>query len=201
MTTVLTIINIAIMLLFILGLFWMQKKHVSFSKRVFTALGIGIVFGIVLQWIYGVSSEVILKTTDWFNIIGGGYVKLLQMIVMPLVFISILSAFTKLKLKSNIGKISGLIIGILVGTTAIAAAVGIAASSVFGLEAVEIQQGEAETARAQELEGKLGEIQDKTMPQKIVELLPANPFYWCTSNFNYCDRHFCGDHWNSVSWS
>jgi uncharacterized protein len=176
MTTVLTIINIAIMLLFILGLFWMQKKHVTFSKRVFTALGIGIVFGIVLQWIYGVSSEVILKTTDWFNIIGGGYVKLLQMIVMPLVFISILSAFTKLKLKSNIGKISGLIIGILVGTTAIAAAVGIAASSVFGLEAVEIQQGEAETARAQELEGKLGEIQDKTMPQKIVELLPANPF-------------------------
>jgi uncharacterized protein len=176
MTTVLTIINIAIMLLFILGLFWMQKKHVTFSKRVFTALGIGIVFGIVLQWIYGVSSEVILKTTDWFNIIGGGYVKLLQMIVMPLVFISILSAFTKLKLKSNIGKISGLIIGILVGTTAIAAVVGIAASSVFGLEAVEIQQGEAETARAQELEGKLGEIQDKTMPQKIVELLPANPF-------------------------
>lgn len=30
----------------------MQKKHVSFSKRVFTALGLGIVFGFALQLIY-----------------------------------------------------------------------------------------------------------------------------------------------------
>lgn len=99
----------------------MQKKHVSFSKRVFTALGLGIVFGFALQLIYGPTSNIVIQTADWFNIAGGGYVKLLQMVVMPLVFISILGAFTKLKLTKNLGKISGLIIGILVATTAVAA--------------------------------------------------------------------------------
>jgi L-cystine uptake protein TcyP (sodium:dicarboxylate symporter family) len=36
---------------------------------------------------------------QWFNIVGNGYVKLLQMVVMPLVFISILGA--KLQNKSH----------------------------------------------------------------------------------------------------
>ncbi len=122
------VLHVFIMLLLIAGLFVMQKKHVSFSKRVFTALGLGIVFGFALQLIYGPASHIVTQTADWFNIAGGGYVKLLQMIVMPLVFISILGAFTKLKLTHNIGKISGLIIGILIATTAIAAAVGIASA-------------------------------------------------------------------------
>nr|WGD83438.1 cation:dicarboxylase symporter family transporter [Bacillus subtilis] len=73
----------------------MQKNHVSFSKRVFTALGLGIVFGFALQLIYGPTSNIVIQTADWFNIAGGGYVKLLQMVVMPLVFISILGSLYK----------------------------------------------------------------------------------------------------------
>ncbi|MFC0273033.1 L-cystine transporter [Metabacillus herbersteinensis] len=176
MTTFYIIINIAIMLLFIFGLFTLQKKHVSFSKRVFIALGLGVVFGLVLQLIYGTASEVISGTIDWFNIVGSGYVTLLQMVVMPLVFISILGAFTKIKLSNNIGKISGLIIAILIGTTAIAAAVGIGTSLVFDLEAIEIEQGDAETERGEYLEERFGEVQDQTFPQQILSLLPANPF-------------------------
>jgi L-cystine uptake protein TcyP (sodium:dicarboxylate symporter family) len=176
MTLTLTIVNIVVMLLLIVALFTMQKKHVSFSKRVFTALGLGIVFGLALQFIYGATSEVIAGSIDWFNIVGSGYVKLLQMVVMPLVFISIVAAFTKLKLSNNIGKISGLIIAILVGTTAIAAAIGIGTTLVFDLEAVQIQAGEAETARGVALEERLGEVQNLTLPQQILSLLPANPF-------------------------
>ncbi|PLT50286.1 L-cystine transporter [Bacillus amyloliquefaciens] len=164
------------MLLLIAGLFVMQKKHVSFSKRVFTALGLGIVFGFALQLIYGPASHIVTQTADWFNIAGGGYVKLLQMIVMPLVFISILGAFTKLKLTHNIGKISGLIIGILIATTAIAAAVGIASALSFDLKAVHIDQGSTELSRGQELQRKSEDMTAKTLPQQIVELLPGNPF-------------------------
>lgn len=116
------------------------------------------------------------QTADWFNIAGGGYVKLLQMIVMPLVFISILGAFTKLKLTHNIGKISGLIIGILIATTAIAAAVGIASALSFDLKAVHIDQGSTELSRGQELQQKSEDMTAKTLPQQIVELLPGNPF-------------------------
>ncbi|MBH0174948.1 L-cystine transporter [Fictibacillus sp. 23RED33] len=164
-------------MLILLGvLYYMQKKHVSFSKRVFTGLGLGILFGLGLQYGYGADSEVAAKSTDWFNLVGGGYVTFLKMIVVPLVFISILSAFTRLNLKGNIGKLSGLIIGILIGTTAIAAVVGIATSTVFDLEAVQIEQGDAETARGEQMEGTFAEVKDLTLPQQVLSLLPANPF-------------------------
>jgi uncharacterized protein len=176
MSTLLSIANIVFMLLLMAGLYAMQKKHVSFSKRVFAALGAGIVFGLILQVVYGTKSDVLQTSIDWFNIVGKGYVKLLQMIVMPLVFISILAAFTKMKLSTNVGRISTLIIGILVGTTAVAAAIGIGATFAFNLDGVQLQQGEAETARIEQVEQKLGELQNMTLPQKILELLPANPF-------------------------
>lgn len=154
----------------------MQKKHVSFSIRVFTALGLGIVFGFALQLIYGPASDIVTQTADWFNIAGGGYVKLLQMIVMPLVFISILGAFTKLKLTKNLGKISGLILGILIATTAIAAAVGIVSALSFDLQTIQIDQGDTELSRGQELEQKSEDMTAKTLPQQMIELLPSNPF-------------------------
>lgn len=171
------ILNIAIMIILLSVLVFMQKKHISFTKRVFTALGLGILFGFLLQFLYEPQSEALVKSVDWFSIVGSGYVKFLQMIVMPLVFVSILSAFTRLKLTSNLGKISGLILGILIGTTAIAAAVGITSALVFDLEAVNIEQGDAELARAEQLEQTYGSIEGKTtMPQQLLELIPTNPF-------------------------
>lgn len=62
---------------------------------------------------------------QWFNIVGNGYVQLLQMIVMPLVFASILSAVARLHNASQLGKISFLSIGTLLFTTLIAATVGV----------------------------------------------------------------------------
>ncbi|ATO29804.1 L-cystine transporter [Bacillus atrophaeus] len=176
MATLLVILNLFIIILLIAGLFVMQKKHVSFSKRVFTALGLGIVFGFAQQLIYGPASDIVTQTADWFNIAGGGYVKLLQMIVMPLVFISILGAFTKLKLTKNLGKISGLILGILIATTAIAAAVGIVSALSFDLQTIQIDQGDTELSRGQELEQKSEDMTAKTLPQQMIELLPSNPF-------------------------
>ena len=98
MNTILIIVNVAVLLLLMFGLFTMQKKHVSFSKRVFSALGLGIIFGYIIHLIYGTTHEVTTGSVDWFNIVGNGYVKLLQMVVMPLIFVSIVGAFTKLKL-------------------------------------------------------------------------------------------------------
>ncbi|TKI57360.1 L-cystine transporter [Brevibacillus antibioticus] len=176
MSTLLIIANIVLLLLFIAGLYAMQKKHISFSKRVFVSLGLGILFGLILQYVYGAKSDVLKSTIEWYNIVGKGYVKLLQMIVMPLVFISILSAFTKMKLTNNIGKISTLIIGLLVGTTAVAAAIGISTTLAFNLDGAQFQQGDAESARIEQVEQRLGDIQNLSMPAKILELLPANPF-------------------------
>lgn len=176
MNAFLIIVNVAVLLLLMFGLYLMAKKHVSFSKRVFTGLGLGLIFGFIIHLIYGMDSEVTTSTIDWFNIVGSGYVKLLQMVVMPLVFISIVGAFTKLKLTKNIGKISVLVIGLLLGTTAISAAIGIGSALGFGLDGIELTEGEAEAARNAALEERAAGVQAMTAPQQILELFPANPF-------------------------
>ncbi|MGM7700556.1 L-cystine transporter [Pseudalkalibacillus sp. Hm43] len=169
-------LNVAILLLLILGLYYMQKKQVSFSKRVFTGLGLGIIFGYLLHLIYGTEHEVTAGTLDWFSIVGNGYVKLLQMVVIPLIFISIVGAFTKLKLTKNIGKISFLVVGILIGTTAISAAVGIGSALGFGLDGIELSAGEAENARNEQLQERVGTVENMTIPQQILQFIPSNPF-------------------------
>lgn len=176
MNTLLIIINIVILLALIFGLYMMQKKHVKFSTRVFTGLGAGIVFGIIIHLLYGTTSDVTTTTIEWFDIVGSGYVKLLQMVVMPLVFISIVGAFTKVNLTKNLGKISFYGIGILLVTTGIAALIGIGAALGFGLDGVELQAGEAENARNEELVERVATVEDMTIPDQILSFIPSNPF-------------------------
>jgi hypothetical protein len=172
----LTILNIIIFVAFLIVLYAMNKRHVSFPKRVFTALGIGIVYGIVIHLIYGVDSSITKQTTDWFSIVGDGYIALLQMIVMPLIFISIVSAFTKIKIGDKFAKIGIYIFTFLIGTVAIAAIVGIISALVFGLDASTIDLGNAESSRGSEIASQAKDMSANTLPQQILELLPSNPF-------------------------
>lgn len=176
MGTFFTVINIVVMILFLIGLFIMAKNHVSFPKRVFTALGLGIVFGIALHLIYGANSKVLETTTDWYSIVGDGYVALLQMIVMPLIFISIVSAFSKIQIGDKFAKIGTYIFMFLIGTVAIAAIVGIFYAIVFGLDASSIDLGSAENSRGSEISSQAKDLTANTLPQQILELLPSNPF-------------------------
>lgn len=176
MNAFLTLINIIVLVIFIVILHMMARKHISFAKRVFTALGIGIVFGVLLHLIYGTHSNVITSTSDWFNIVGQGYVALLQMIVMPLIFISIVAAFTKIQIGEKFAKIGSLIFIFLIGTVTIAAIVGVVYALVFGLDASTINLGNAEQARGNEIAKQAKDLTAHTLPQQILELLPKNPF-------------------------
>ncbi|MGW7898711.1 L-cystine transporter [Staphylococcus shinii] len=172
----LTILNIIIFVAFLIGLYIMARKHVSFPKRVFSALGIGIVFGIAVHLIYGVDSKVTKQTMDWFSIVGDGYISLLQMIVMPLIFISIVSAFTKIKVGDKFAKIGVYIFVFLIGTVAISAIIGIISALAFGLDASSIDLGGAESSRGSELASQAKDMTANTLPQQILQLLPSNPF-------------------------
>lgn len=176
MNAFLTLINIIVLVIFIVILHMMARKHISFAKRVFTALGIGIVFGVLLHLIYCTHSNVITSTSDWFNIVGQGYVALLQMIVMPLIFISIVAAFTKIQIGEKFAKIGSLIFIFLIGTVTIAAIVGVVYALVFGLDASTINLGNAEQARGSEIAKQAKDLTAHTLPQQILELLPKNPF-------------------------
>ncbi|HDG5661135.1 TPA: L-cystine transporter [Staphylococcus aureus] len=176
MNAFLTLINIIVLVIFIVILHMMARKHISFAKRVFTALGIGIVFGVLLHLAYGTHSNVITSTSDWFNIVGQGYVALLQMIVMPLIFISIVAAFTKIQIGEKFAKIGSLIFIFLIGTVTIAAIVGVVYALVFGLDASTINLGNAEQARGSEIAKQAKDLTAHTLPQQILELLPKKPF-------------------------
>ena len=171
------VLNVVVFVALLLLLAQTRHKQWSLAKKVLAGLGLGVVFGLALQLIYG-SDDPILKTSiTWFNIVGNGYVQLLQMIVMPLVFVSILSAVAKLHNASSLGKISFLTIGTLLFTTLIASLVGIFVTGLFGLTAEGLVQGTQETARLTAIQSNyVGKVADLSVPQLILSFIPKNPF-------------------------
>jgi L-cystine uptake protein TcyP (sodium:dicarboxylate symporter family) len=170
------ILNLLIAAAVCVALYVLQQRHVSFTKRVFAGLGAGIVLGAACQAFYGTGAPVIAETNSYLGIIGTGYVKLLQMIIMPLIMVSIIQAILKLRDASELGKISVLTIGTLMVTTAVAAALGILMAKVFHLSAVGLTSSAAEVARGQYLLGKLSTAQDVSLPTMILSFIPENPF-------------------------
>ena len=170
------ILNLAVFAIIIALLVKQQKSEQTLSKRVFTALGLGVLFGGALQLIYGGGSDVIAGTLDYVNIVGAGYVSLLKMIIMPLITVSIIGAIIKVKDSGSLGKISGLSIGILLATTAASALIGILISSMFGLSAEGIVQGAREIARGEMLETRLTSVEAMSFADMIISFFPANPF-------------------------
>ncbi|MFS7389607.1 L-cystine transporter [Carnobacterium maltaromaticum] len=176
MTNLYIIIILALFAAAIYGFYWMQKKHVKFSTRVFSALGVGIVLGAIIQVILGAESEVTIGAISWINIVGNGYVSLLQMLVMPLIFVSIVGAFTKLGVSKNLGEISFTVIGTLLATTAVAALIGILSVFIFNLDGATFVQGEAETARIEALGERQEAVENLSIPEQVVSFIPTNVF-------------------------
>lgn len=171
------ILNIVAFVLLLALLSRFGRNSWSLSKKVLTGLVIGVLFGLVLQLIYGENSATLKTSISWFNIVGNGYVQLLQMIVMPLVFVSILSAVARLHNASSLGKISVLTIGVLLFTTAISALVGVFVTGLFGLSAEGLVQGVQETARLSAIQSNyVGKVSDLSVPQLLLSFIPKNPF-------------------------
>ncbi|AQR68443.1 cation:dicarboxylase symporter family transporter [Janthinobacterium rivuli] len=170
------ILNLLVALLVFAFMFHQQRKHATFTVRVFTGLGLGVLLGAAVQWLYGAGSPIIAGTNEYIDIVGSGYVKLLQMIIMPLIMVSIISAILKLKDASSLGKISALTIGTLLITTTVAAALGILMAKLFGLTAVGLTSSAAEVARGVQLQGSLETAKALSLPKLLVSFVPTNPF-------------------------
>lgn len=174
MPLILNVIAFFVLLLLLTGT---RKTDWSLAKKVLVGLCLGVAFGLVLHFIYGENSPVLKDTIQWFNLVGNGYVKLLQMVVMPLVFVSILSAVIRLHDAGSLGKISFFSIGILLFTTAIAACVGILVTRLFGLSALGLVQGTAETERLNTIQGDYaGKVSELNVPDLFLSFIPSNPF-------------------------
>lgn len=158
----------------LLGLNYLYRSTQKLGQTVFVGLLLGLVGGALLQ---SLSEQETVKTAlDWINLVGGGYVRLLQMIVMPLVFVSILSAITRLNQAGSLGKISFSVLSVLLVTTAIAALIGIIMVQVFGLTAEGLVAGERELAAQAKVVGRVDQVSNLSIPAMLISFIPKNPF-------------------------
>lgn len=147
-----TILSIGILLLSIFIVKIINKK-LNFTKTMIFSIFAGILVGLIIQLIAGFPSDPsnvvwMAESSKWYGLLGYGFMDLLKMLVVPLVFISIIRVIMNLKQGENIGKLTGRTIFMLLGTTFIAALVGIVVGNLFKLGlGLEIAHKSQETLR------------------------------------------------------
>ena len=80
------LLNLLVFAALLLGLAQTRRSNWSLAKKVLLGLALGVLFGIGLHTVYGAGHPVLKSTISWLELVGNGYVQLLQMIVMPLIF-------------------------------------------------------------------------------------------------------------------
>lgn len=158
------------------GLRFMKAKGAGFTPRVFTALGLGIVLGIGIQLALGRGSDAATTALDWMSIVGQGYIALLKMLVMPLVFVAIVGAFTRTMATENLGRISAVVLAVLLGTVAVAALTGWAAVAFSGLAGAGFTDGSVDASKLDALQTSQQQVAGLTLPQEILSFIPTNVF-------------------------
>jgi uncharacterized protein len=164
---------------FALALTWLARRQLggsSLSSNVLIALLLGVALGTVLQSVYGYGHATIGDTLPWIGIVGSGYVRLLQMIVIPLVLVSILAAVTRLDDLRALGKISAGVLGLLLLTTAMSAVIGIGVTQLFNLSADGLVQGVRELERGASLEARASDF-SLSVPALLLSFIPDNIFW------------------------
>jgi len=153
-----------------------RLPDMSLSKRILSGLVAGVVLGLALQLFYAGSPEAIAGTLEWTNVVGSAYVSLLRMIIIPLVLVMMIAAVVRMEEVAALGRIGGMVVGILVGTTVIAALVGIFITNAFGLTAEGLTQGARELERSQVLTERYESFGDLSLPDMLVRFIPSNVF-------------------------
>ena len=177
--TLLPVLAVLAVFAVLLGALWLMKRRgIGFTPRVFTALGLGILLGAGIQLALGRGSDAASMALDWMAVVGQGYIALLKMLVMPLVFVAIVGAFTRTKVTENLGRISAVVLAVLLGTVAVAALTGWAAVALSGLAGASFTDAGAgaSTASLEALQADQQQVANLTLPQMILSFIPVNVF-------------------------
>ncbi|WP_288627479.1 cation:dicarboxylase symporter family transporter, partial [uncultured Citrobacter sp.] len=163
-----TLAYIAFFLVCSWAIFRINQKSHSLSKSVFIAIFLGAVIGLSLHLIAADDSKTVI---GWYNVIGNGYVNLLKLVAVPLIFISILSAINKLENSAGIGKMSLTIVGCMLCLVMIAGFIGLLTAHVLGLDASAYVHMQS-TLTADDV-SKTAAI---SLPKLMTSLIPTNIF-------------------------
>lgn len=175
----------AIMLLlftvYILKIF--KNKKVSFSSRMTIALFLGLFLGVLIEKIGSLNLEIYQNFAKseislWYGLLGSGFLKLIQLIAVPIVFLSIIEVMVNLKADS-FKKLTFKTLLLLLGTTAISAIVAIAVMKFTSLSTInftgDISKG---------LSSKIESVTSSSFPEFFINIIPNNFIATMSSNGN-----------------
>lgn len=165
-----TVVILGIFLLLLLSIYLMQKKGISFAKLVMLSTVLGAVLGFVVQFIADFPKNpmdvvYIKESTKWFSLVGGGFIELIRMLVVPVVFISIIKVILHMDKSSNLKKLISSTSFVFLVMVAIAALVGLLLGNFFHL-------GHGMSAIGDET-SKMREV--KPIVDTFKALIPSNP--------------------------
>ncbi|MGB1262966.1 MAG: dicarboxylate/amino acid:cation symporter [Cognaticolwellia sp.] len=155
-----------------------EKKQASLTTRIVTGMVGGILIGTILQWLMPNGSDVVIPlylfdfslrgflVDGVFEVIGQIFISSLQMLVVPLVFVSLICGTCSLKDTTKLGRIGGKAIGLYLLTTAIAISFAMTlALLVSPGEGVNMTAGTTFTSR-----------EAPSLAQVLIQMFPSNPF-------------------------
>jgi len=140
-------------------------------------ISVGIVLGPTVGWLNPATSATI---SDWLAFPGKLFLALIQMIVIPLVFASIIRGLAATEDLEQLRKIGLRVVLFFIATTAIAIIIGLGVASLIkpgtyvDSQALQSSLGVMPTAIDQTAPQG---INLKELPQQIITLLPSNPLY------------------------
>ncbi len=144
-----------------------KEKKLSLTMQIMLAMGVGAVLGIALnQWFADSIFVQQFITGGLFEVIGKIFVAALKMLVVPLVFVSLLSGVTALGDVSALGRISLKAISLYLLTTAIAISLALTL-------AVLISPGEG--MHAGTTAASYAAQEAPPLSQVLIDMVPSNP--------------------------
>lgn len=135
-------------------IFKVKEKTGKLSLASLSALALGLGIGSIFK-----------ENSSFLGTVGTGYMSLVKMIVMPLVILAITTSSARLKDLRTLKNIGIKTVGLLLGTTGIAALLGIVVANLFNLGAGLTFNG-AMDFTAKEI---------PAFSQVLLDMLPANP--------------------------
>ena len=114
------------------------KKGMNFTNLMLVSIAMGIALGFGIQYFASFPknpTEIIWlnEVTKWYGLIGYGFMDLLKMLVIPLVFISIVRVIMNMNSDENLGKLTSRTVLMLLGTTALSGIIGLIIGNLFKL--------------------------------------------------------------------
>ena len=165
-----TIIFLAVLVGLVIFIQKLPKEKFKFSKKVMTGTGLGLILGLVIQFVAGFPDNpmeitFVRETTLWYSLLGGGFISFVRMLVIPLVMVSIIHVIINMNEEAKLGSLVKRTLVISLTMVAIAAALGLTMSIIFNIGGA----GAAITEGTH----KIREV--KNIVETLKALIPANP--------------------------